>query len=328
MKTRYLRRRREKALRPLFIREDLAPYDVGRAAEEIPYREQYRQFLLTERGCKPQTAGSNLNMLGQFSRFLEAEYGLQPFRPEEVTPAHLRRYLAYLKNERGNGPATRNGKLSMLGSYYFFLECCGLMDENDNPLRLVRRAREPARLPLCLTREEAERLLETAASGPDPLRDTALLRVLLQAGLRPIELTALRAGEVDFAQQCLLVPGKGEQQRLVPLTKKTASALRAYLEEDPRNPSEHLFVSVRGKPLTTTMLNLWFKKLCRGAGIEKAGLTVRNLRHTCLTLLLQEGADLMALKKLAGHKRISTTQRYLHVTQNQLRQAIKKHPLG
>jgi site-specific recombinase XerD len=112
--------------------------------------------------------------------------------------------------------------------------------------------------------------------------------------------------------------------------ENTTTALEAYLAV--RLPAsdviKELFLNRDGKPLHQVGLNRWFHRLCEKAGVQKPGLSVRNLRHTCLTLLMQEGAELMALKKLAGHKRLSTTQSYLRVTQNQLRQAIKKHPLG
>jgi len=317
--------------RRLYVREQLSIYHVQAAQKEIPYWQQYRQFLLNDRGCKPATAKNIVNTLQQFVNFWQQHYGkMEQFRPAAVKPGHVRRYLSYLKNEHNNAPSTRNGKLSALSGYYFFLECCGYLDEDDNPLRLIRRARVPSRLPVCLALEEAEKLLQAAAAGSQPERDSAILRVMLQAGLRVSELLRLRVEDIDFAERCLLIQGKGEQQRLVPLTRNTEGALKAYLAV--RIPSadtvEELFLNWHRKPLTAVMLNRWFQRLCRDAGVQKPGLSVRNLRHTCMTMLLQEGAELMALKKLAGHKRLSTTQRYLHVTQGQLRKAMEKYPLG
>ena len=313
-------------------REQLTIYDIEPVPpkDETPYQEQYARFLLTERGLKPASVKNNINALRQFIRFLQQEYGIKTFQPQAVTTSHIRRYLAYLKNQRGNSPSTRNTKLAALGSYYNFLESCGYQDEDDNPLQLISRAKVPKRLPVYLTLEEAKKLLESATAGPTPCQDNAILRVLLQTGLRASELTALRVCDVDLPQKCLLIQGKDNRQRLVPLTENTAAALQAYLElrTPVQDPAEAVFLNSSESPLRSPALNSWFKKLCSRAGVTKPGLTVRNLRHTCLTLLLQEGAPLMSLKELAGHKTVRTTQRYLHVTQNQLRKAMEKHPLG
>jgi site-specific recombinase XerD len=328
-KRKSIQRKRNRWSRPLLIREQLTIYHLD-AVQDIPYKEQYLQYLLTERGFKPGTAQNNLNTLKQFSRFLQQNYNMHTFQPRAVTPGYVRRYLAYLKNERGNSPSTRNGKLGVLKGYYIFLEYCGYLAENDNPVQFIRRARVPSRLPVYLNLEEAEKLLQAASAGPQPERDVAILRVMLQGGLRVGELLRLRVEDVDFKDRCLFIQGKGEKERLVPFTKNTATALEAYLAV--RLPAsdwiKELFLNRDGKPLHQVGLNQWFHRLCEKAGVQKPGLSVRNLRHTCLTLLMQEGAELMALKKLAGHNRLSTTQSYLRVTQNQLRQAIKKHPLG
>lgn len=322
------KKKRPNWTRQLYAREQLSIYDIEAAREDFLRLEQYARYLLTERGCRPATIKSKISVVRQFVSFLQQQFeDMDPFRPDAVTPGHVRRYLAYLKNELNNIPSTRNGKLTDLKSYYYFLECFNYLDEDDNPLQLIRRARVPSRLPVCLTLEEAEKILAAAASGPNPEQDVAILRVMLQAGLRVKELLQMKLRDIDFSERTLLITGKRDKQRLVPLTENTILALKDYLHiyrPDPSDLDAALFPAMGGTP----GLNKWFRSLCEAVGVQKPGLTVRNLRHTCLTLLLQEGADLMALKKLAGHSRLSVTQRYIHVTQNQLRQAIKKFPLG
>jgi integrase/recombinase XerC len=320
-----LRRRRR-----LYVREQLTIYHREAQQEEIPHRDQYLQFMVKERGYQLSTARSNLSSLRQFALFLAAEYRQERFNPAGVTPAHIRRYLAYMKNELNNCAGTRNHKLNAIASYYTFLECYEYIDEEDNPTRLIRRARIRRRLPLYMTAEEAAAFLEAVATGANHQRDTALFRVMIQAGLRVVEMVRLRVQDVDLKERTLLVQGKGNIERLVPLTDNTCLALEAYLSV--RKPTgddvDALFLTDSVQPVQGYALNGIFKQYCRQAGVEKPGLTVRHLRHTCLTLLMQEGADLLALKKLAGHRRVSTTQVYLHVTQRQLREAMKKHPLG
>ncbi|NLY39788.1 MAG: tyrosine-type recombinase/integrase [Firmicutes bacterium] len=117
---------------------------------------------------------------------------------------------------------------------------------------------------------------------------------------------------------------------MVPLTENTVNALKSYLVVRCPVSSEidALFLNDRRMPLRHGPLYILFRRLCREAGVKKPRLSVCHLRHTCLTLLLQEGADLMALKKLAGHQSVRTTQVYLRVSQTQLCEAMKKHPLG
>lgn len=215
--------------RRLYVREQLTGY-YQEVAQDIPYRDKYLQFMLTERGCEPSSAEKNLYLLRQFAHFLQQEYGLASFEPTAITPGHIRRYLVYLKNELGNSANTRNAKLAALGSYYFFLEYYEYIEECKDPTLLIRRARVPRRLPIHLTLDEAEYLLAAAAAGTHPERDIAILRVMMQTGVRVGELIRLRVQDLDFMERTLFIKGKGNRERLVALTKNTCSALKLYLE--------------------------------------------------------------------------------------------------
>lgn len=312
-----------------YIKEQLTGYH-RQTAHDIPCKEKYLRFMFTERGLATGTIENNLMRLKQFIRFMQNEFGMEVFDPIQILPSHIRRYLFYLKNERGNSPGTRNGKLAALGSYYNFLECYELIEEEHNPTRLVRKARVPSRLPVYLTLEEAKELLDVAAASSQPERDIALLRVALQTGLRVGELVSLRVSDINFKERTLFVQGKGNRERMVPLTVNTCEALHDYLKvRKPYLPQVRaLFLNQCGSGMTGELLNSTFRHLCQGAGLQKKGLSSRNLRHTCLTLLMQAGADLRAIQKLAGHKSLRSTQIYLHVSQKQLKDAMKKHPLG
>lgn len=325
------KKRKRSCLRHLLVREQVTIYDIQVPREEgIPYLEQYHQYLEVERGLGPHTIRRYLAVLQQFALYMKGHHHMEPFNPWRVNPNHVRRFLAYLKNQIGNSPSTRNSKLGSLDNFYRFLVCCQKIDEDDNPLNLIRRARLPSRVPVYLTLEEVNKILQAAVEGEHALRDVALLRVLVQAGLRPIELLTLRVQDIDFNDRCLLIHGKGNKQRLVPLTVNTERALQDYLavRYPLREFTKQLFLDSRGKPYTGCSLRNWFKRLCREAGVEKKGISVGKLRHTCLILLHQEGADIVALRDLAGHKSVKTTQGYIHVTQKMLRKALLKYPLG
>lgn len=177
--------------------------------------------------------------------------------------------------------------------------------------------------------EEAEALLKAAAAGTHSERDVAILRLMLQTGIRVGEVIRLRVKDVNFEDRTLFIQGKRKQERLVPLTDNTCDAIKNYLavREPASSQIEELFLNKIKTPLRQGTLYTFFKRLCREAEVHKPNLSACHLRHTCMTLLLQEGADLMALKKLAGHKSVRTTQIYLNVSQKLLREAMKKHPL-
>jgi len=122
MNKRFLKR----TSRRLFVREQLTGYGSV-PDQEIPYSDQYTQFMVTERNCKPATAKNNLKMVKDFSRFLKLEYDLDRFDPLSIEPSHVRRYLIHLKKDRENSTGTRNNKLSALKSYYFLWSALNIL---------------------------------------------------------------------------------------------------------------------------------------------------------------------------------------------------------
>ncbi len=291
---------------------------------------EYTDYLLVERGFADSTVYAYCAALRAFNRFLINEYGYVP-APERVELKHLRRFLSYLKTEKSNRAGSRNRKLAALASYYLFLEDIDYLDEDDNPIRLVRRAREERPLPVYLTLQEAKRLLSAAKISPlASKRNYALMQFLLQTGCRAGEVVELKLGHIDLREANVRIFGKGAKERLVPLTQNTVKALEDYLEIRQTNDqgSTRLFVGHAGGAITNTEIGKIFQQLCRQARIDKPNLTVMKLRHTCLTLLLRAGVDLISLKKIAGHSRVRSTAVYLHVTLSDVREAIKKHPLG
>lgn len=124
--------------------------------------------------------------------------------------------------------------------------------------------------------------------------------------------------------------GKGNKERQVPLTEKTCRALEEYLKvRRPVSERERaVFLNKDGRAISRRGVQKLFERICVKAGLSRPGLFVHKLRHTCLTLLLQVGVDLVTLKEIAGHEHVSTTEIYLHVTQEEVRNAIEKHPLG
>jgi integrase/recombinase XerD len=202
----------------------------------------------------------------------------------------------------------------------------------DNPaaaLQLPRRART---LPRTLSPAEAERLIE-AASGTTPraMRDRALVELMYGAGLRVSETVGLARTSVDIDARIVRVIGKGDKERIVPLGRSAADALRRYLSRgrpflDSRHRPE-LFLNARGGPLTRAGAFLILRRLAERAGLEPARIHPHLLRHSFATHLLEGGADLRSVQEMLGHADLATTELYTHVTDRRRREAyFSAHP--
>ena len=179
--------------------------------------------------------------------------------------------------------------------------------------------RQRRRLPHAPRADETDRLLESLeADGPLGLRNRALFELVYSAGLRAQEAVDLGLGAVDFEQELVLVRGKGDKERVVPLGEEAAYRLRRYLEEGrprlARGAVDALFLSARGRPLDTSTLRRLLPNPHR-------------LRHAFATHLLEGGADLRTIQELLGHSSLSTTQIYSHVDGKRLRKVYDRaHP--
>ncbi|MFO7882676.1 MAG: tyrosine-type recombinase/integrase, partial [Kosmotogaceae bacterium] len=199
-----MNRHNRRASRRLYVREQLTGYGSV-PDQEIPYSDQYTQFMVIECNYRPATAKINLDMVKEFHRFLKLEYGLDRFDPLQIEPSHVRRYLVYLNNELNNSPGTRNRKLSALGSYYLFLECFEYIDEDQNPISLISRAKTSRSLPVVLNLEEAQSILRVSSYGLHGERNLAIMRVMLQTALRVEELVKLTKSDLDLEEKILKV---------------------------------------------------------------------------------------------------------------------------
>jgi len=293
------------------------------------YSSEFFDYLEIELGYSPASQRGVADDMRLFFFFLQLEY------PEigaitEIKEEHIRSFLAFLKDVRYNQPATRNRKLATLRIYFSFLKSEGLLGRQKNPVRNLRFAKKPKKLPVYLTREEAEKMLKAASIDTSfPFRDQAIMYLFLQTGCRLQELVQLSREDVDLKERLVRYWGKGESERQVPLTERTVRVLGNHLEcRPPWQQSPYLFLNFYGVPLGKRGVQLLFHRIRKKAGVDRPGLTVHKLRHTCLTLLLKEGVGIAVLQELAGHRDIGSTEIYTHVAQEELRRAMKKHPLG
>lgn len=285
----------------------------------------FRAYLQIEKNASPHTIEAYQRDIAAFQ---EAVLQRQDLDWDEVTPWHVRAYLAHL-HESGYSRRTVARKLSALRAFFRFLHREGRVAHT--PFEGVATPKLEKRLPVFLDEDEIARLLAL----PDPahplgLRDRALLETLYATGMRVSELCALDVTALDLSVGTVLVYGKGAKERYVLLGSHAIEALRRYLRDGRPKlaaPGEtRLFVNWRGGPLSTRSVRRIVAKY-----VEQAALTKRvsphTFRHSFATHLLNAGADLRAVQELLGHASISSTQVYTHVTRQRLRRVYDDaHP--
>jgi integrase/recombinase XerD len=249
--------------------------------------------------------------------------------PAQATLEELERYTAQLRAD-GLAPATIARRTAAARTFFRHLQLLGVRD--DNPAAAVQLPRRPKPLPKTLSPGEAERLID-AAKGTQPraLRDQALVELLYGAGLRVSEAVGLDRAGVDLDARLVRVVGKGDKERVVPIGRHAAEALRRYLAKgrpflDRRHRAE-LFLNARGGPLTRAGAFLILRGLAEKAGLDPQRVHPHLLRHSFATHLLEGGADLRSVQEMLGHADLSTTELYTHVTDRRRRELYyRAHP--
>ena len=294
-----------------------------------PLLERFRSYLLVDRTLAESSVACHLADVGQ----LLARYPEIGKSPGTITSSRLRDFVREL-SARGLQPSSIARKLVSVRTFFSFMLAEGLTTRNPaEDLELPRRTR---RLPVVLSSEEAEALIECCSSFPDRvwgLRARAMLEVAYGCGLRVSELLGLRLDDVALEDGFLRVIGKRSKERVVPLGRHAARAIREYLVSArprlARSPaSPFLFLNARGGRLSR--MGCWkILRACVAASGIRRRVTPHTLRHSFATHLLEGGADLRAVQEMLGHADISTTQIYTRVDRQYLRDVYRTfHPRG
>ncbi len=246
--------------------------------------------------------------------------------PTEADARRLRAYSAWLSG-RGYAPSTIARRLACLRSFFRYQRRQGVVA--GDPAGSLRNPKQPRRLPRPLRVEEVIRLLESIpTSEPAGVRDRAMLETLYGGGLRVGELVDLNLDDIDFDRELVRARGKGRRERLCPIGGEAIAWLRHWRAlRRPRQPDEPaLFLNRYGTRLTARSVGRMFANRLVGLGID-LGSSPHSLRHSFATHLLDRGADLRSVQELLGHRRLTTTQIYTHVTQERLLDVYKEsHP--
>ena len=273
--------------------------------------EMFLRYQAVERGASAHTLRSYRTDLAEFRRFLAAHRG-NPI--EHVDARLLRQYLAWLHN-RGLARASIARKLAAIRSCLSFLTRRGRLGKN--PAREVGAPRLPKKLVLFLPVDEAQALLDRpAGESVGRRRDQAILELLYATGARVAELCGLNRGDLERSQGTVRVRGKGGKERIIPVGDTALAALDSYLALR-REGEGPLFRNSRGGRLTPRSVHRIVKASALAAGLARR-VSPHTLRHTFATHMLDAGADLRLIQDLLGHSRLSTTQRYTHVSADHL----------
>lgn len=293
----------------------------GRAKSPI---DRYRIHLRLEKSLSPKTVEAYMSDVDRFTRFME-EQGVGEL---EVTLASFAPFLEALA-EVGISPRSQARILSSLRSYYGFLKLDGFIEED--PTELLCSPKIGMRLPEVLTLQEIDDMINSIdLSKAEGQRNRAVLEVLYSCGLRVSELCALKMSDLYLSEGFIRVTGKGDKQRLVPISSRAIAELEAYFEE--RNHiaikpgyENFVFVSTRlKKPLSRIMVFHMVKELAVAAGVKKV-VSPHTFRHSFATHLLEGGANLRIIQAMLGHESIATTEIYAHIDRTRLREEIIEH---
>ena len=291
------------------------------AAQLERYIGRFLHYLEAERDASAHTRINYALDLRQLSAFTDET----PLAA--IDHLLLRRYLASL-HEHQYAKRTLARKLASMRSFFRYL--CREGYVTGDPSRALATPKLDRRLPHILDVKEASRLMDVP-HGEQWLafRNHAIAELLYSSGIRVSELVGLRMEYVDVVGGSVRVAGKGKRERLVPMGQPAASAMQRYLEHRrPPKPgaASSVFLNKNGTPLTTKSVRQIINRLTRAAGIPQH-ISPHTLRHTFATHLLDQGADLRSVQELLGHKNLSTTQIYTHVTTKRLKEVYDKaHP--
>jgi len=289
----------------------------------------YLEALEKERNLSQNTVRGYRNDLGFFAEWLKKQKITQSSELEELSHATIRAFWAERRANGLSAQSMRRGQSALRGLMKFAMrrhEICA------NPAASMDSPRRQRPLPKALSQEDVNLLL----NSPDQttllgMRDRAILETLYGSGLRVSELASLWHSCIDFDNRIVRVTGKGEKERLIPLTPASCEAIKIYLSarnaQHPESKSEPaVFLNHLGTPLSTRSIARLIEKYARQLAMMM-NITPHQFRHSFATHMLNNGADIRAVQEMLGHSNLATTQIYTRISKERLMQTYRlSHP--
>lgn len=284
---------------------------------------RYKQYLKLEKGLSDNTVNAYQTDLEKLLHFTESE-GIDILT---ITLDDLQRFSAGL-HDIGIHPRSQARILSGIKSFFHFLVLADYLE--GDPSELLEGPKIGFKLPEVLTVEEIDSIISTVdMSKSEGQRNRAILETLYSCGLRVSELCTLKLSDLYFEEGFIKVTGKGNKQRLVPISPRAIKEIRYWLFD--RNHwrikpgyEDHVFLARWGKGISRIMVFHLIKELAERAGITK-NISPHTFRHSFATHLLEGGANLRAIQCMLGHESIATTEIYTHIDRHMLRSEIIEH---
>ena len=311
--------------------------------EDVPvFLKDFLIYIEVIQGKSKATSEEYLRDLRTFFRYLKCKNNLSSFDDfeniaiddvtiemlQKIDLSFLYEYMYYVSTERKNSANARARKVSSLKSFFKYLTSKANI-LTDNPAKNLDAPKIPAQLPKYLTLDESRRLL-SGVDGEFEIRNYCILTLFLNCGLRVSELTGINISSITDDK--FTVIGKGNKERTIYLNAACKTAIDAYLKVRPHEgviDRDALFLSKRKTRISVKMVQVVVKNALENAGLDTKLYSAHKLRHTAATLLYKHGhVDVRALQEILGHKHLSTTQIYTHVSNDQLKDAIHSNPLA
>jgi integrase/recombinase XerD len=295
----------------------------------LSWKQSFRNFetyLRLEKSLSDNSIEAYLNDVLKLEKYF-IEIGMD-ISPINVSYPDLKAFLAWYGTNNKN-TRTQSRVLSGIRAFFRFLLIEGEIEEN--PASLIESPKIGLKLPEVLSVTEIDRIIdEIDLSKPEGHRNKAIIETLYGCGLRVSELVNLRLTDIHYNEEYVIITGKGNKQRLVPISKKALKEIDIYKQDRNRLPvikdQNILFLNRRGSHLTRAMIFTIIKDLAAKAGIRKT-ISPHTFRHSFATHMIEAGADLRAVQEMLGHESILTTEIYTHIDRSFLRDTlIMFHP--
>ena len=293
---------------------------------------EFLGYISTERGCSRRTTEAYAYDLHKFSQFWATQGNSGGESVEDIDRYAIQSYLQFLSEsgyKKPNSAVARGRKLAVLKSFFKYLVSVGKV--KTNPTENIKMPKTKQREPSYLSEAEYGRLLRTVKKTATKYfkeRDLMILSVLLGTGIRLSELTGLNIGDVDFEAGSVKVTRKGNKEKTLPANDDVMIAIQRYVRtREDKSPRSPLLLSKRQKRLSNASVWHLTRKYVRLAGIDKQA-SPHTLRHSFASTVLRNGGSLVTVKELLSHRSLRTTERYLHVDNQDLRDAVGKISLS
>ena len=319
---------------PQILREFLTYHETIKGQSKLTISEYYLDLRMFLRFIKLMR--SDMPLRSDLNEIDIRDVNLDMIR--SITTSDIFDFLSYLANDRtpnpeslapeyGISPTARARKLSAIKSFYKYLTV-RTKQLTDNPVADLEYPKLRKSLPKYLSMEQSAALLK-AVSGPNEIRDYAILMLFLNCGIRRSELVGLNIS--DVYEDRIRVVGKGNKERFVYFGTPCRKAIDAYLIERNKKvltDNQALFGSRDGNRISATAVHRLVKKHMLAAGLDSTQFSAHKLRHTAATMMLSGGVDVKTVQEVLGHENLNTTQIYTHIENTELKIASQANPLS